>query len=155
VHAFGGAKSFGSDAGKLPSGVTAVSFAVDPRTQGYWILRSDAGVDNFNAPWKGSLKHKVGAALPVAIAAPPHAGYLILLSNGAVHKFGPAAFYGSDARQLPSGVTAVSLATSRKRAGYRILRSDGGVDSFDATWSGSLLGALPAGAQAASLASGG
>jgi hypothetical protein len=93
--------------------------------------------------------------VPVAIAAPPHGGYLILTSNGGVHKFGPAVSYGSDARKLPSGVTAVSLAASPTLAGYRILRSDGGVDSFDATWAGSLLRALPSGVSAAALVSGG
>jgi hypothetical protein len=155
VRAFGGAKSFGSDAGKLPAGVTAVSLAVDPRSRGYWILKSNGGVDNFNAPWKGSLKHKLGASAPVAIAAPPHGGYLILLSNGGVHKFGPAASFGSDAGKLPSGVSAVSLATSPALPGYRVLRSDGGVDSFDATWAGSLLGSLPSGVRPVTVASGG
>ncbi len=155
VHPFGGAKWHGSDAGKLPSGVTAVAFAVDPRTHGYWVLKSNGGVDGFHAPWNGSMKHRLRAATPVAIAAPPHAGYLILTSNGGVHKFGRAAYYGSDVRKLPTGVTAVSLATSPKLAGYRILRSDGGVDSFDATWSGSLLDELPIGSTAAAIVSGG
>ena len=36
-----------------------------------------------------------------------------------------------------------------------MLRSDGGVDSFDATWDGSLQGALPAGAATMAIASGG
>jgi hypothetical protein len=155
VHPFGRARSYGSDAGTLPTGTAAVGFAVDARSHGYWILTSNGGVDNFHAPWKGSLKHKVGAQVPVAIAAPPHGGYLILTSNGGVHKFGPAVSYGSDARKLPSGVTAVSLAASPTLAGYRILRSDGGVDSFDATWAGSLLRALPSGVSAAALVSGG
>ncbi len=155
VHAFGGAKAHGSDAGKLPAGVTAVGLAVDSRSRGYWILKSNGGVDNFNAPWKGSLKKKLDKSLPVAIAAPPHGGYLVLLSNGGLHKFGPAASYGSDAGKLSAGVTAVSLATSPKLAGYRILRSDGGIDSFDATWAGSLLGHLPAGVQPTAIASGG
>ena len=155
VHPFGGAKWYGSDAGKLPSGVTAVAFAVNPQTHGYWVLKSDGGIDNFHAPWKGSMKNKLGSAFPVAIAAPPHAGYLVLTSNGGVHKFGRGAYYGSDRHKLPSGVSAVALATSPELAGYRILRSDGGVDSFDATWSGSLIDDLPSGASAASIVSGG
>jgi hypothetical protein len=155
VHPFGRAHWYGSDAGKLATGTTAVGFAVNPRTHGYWILLSNGGVDNFHAPWQGSLKHKLGALAPVGIAAPPHGGYLILTSRGGVHRFGPAVFYGSDARKLPSRVTAVSLATSPNLAGYRILRSDGGVDGFDATWAGSLLRALPSGVSAAALVSGG
>jgi hypothetical protein len=155
VRTFGGAKWYGSDAGKLPSGVSAVALAVDPKTHGYWLLKSNGGVDNFHSPWKGSMKHKLGSSVPVSIAAPPGAGYLILSSNGGVHKFGKAASYGSDAGKLPTGVTAVALATSPRLAGYRILRSDGGIDSFDATWSGSLLDVLPSGASAAALVSGG
>ncbi len=155
VHPFGGVHWYGSDAGRLPTGVTAVSFALDPKTGGYWILRSDGGVDSFHAPFSGSLKHKLGRALPVAIAAPPKQGYLILASNGGVHKFGPAAAYGSDAGRLPSGVSAVALATSPTLAGYRILRSDGGVDSFDSTWAGSLLDKLATGVAPVALVSAG
>jgi hypothetical protein len=155
VHPFGRASWYGSDAGKLPTGVTAVGFAVNPRSHGYWILKSNGGVDPFHAPWNGSLNHKLRASVPTGIAAPPHGGYLVLTSNGGAHAFGPAVFYGSDAGKLPRGVTAVALSTSPKLAGYRILRSDGGVDSFDATWAGSLLRALPTGVSAAALVSGG
>ncbi len=55
VHAFGKATSRGSDAGKLPAGVRAIGLAVDPKTRGYWILKSNDGIDAFHAPWEGSL----------------------------------------------------------------------------------------------------
>jgi hypothetical protein len=55
VHPFGKAPFHGSDAGKLPSGVRAVSLAPDLKTGGYWLLKSNGGVDAFHAPWKGSL----------------------------------------------------------------------------------------------------
>jgi len=55
VHPFGGAKSHGSDRGKLGHGVRARSLTLDPRTSGYWLLRSNGGVDAFHAPWLGSL----------------------------------------------------------------------------------------------------
>jgi hypothetical protein len=55
VHPFGKATWRGSDAGRLPSGVGAVALAIDPKTRGYWILKSDDGIDAFHAPWEGSL----------------------------------------------------------------------------------------------------
>ena len=139
VRAFGPVAGHGGDAGKLPAGVTAVALARDRKTGGYWILRSDGGVDNFHAPWYGGLRKKLGSAKVVALAAGQHGGYFILTSDGAVHRYGPAKLHGSDAGKLPSGVTAVSIATSPTATGYRILRSNGRVDCFGATWYGSLL----------------
>lgn len=96
VRSFG-ASPRGSDAGKLRAGVTAVGLATDPATGGYWILKSTGGVDNFDAPWHGSLTGNIPAgATLTAIAAGRPGGYLILASNGAVHAFGTP-FYGSDA----------------------------------------------------------
>ena len=54
VHNYG-APWYGSDAGKLPAGVTAVALAADRVTGGYWILKSDGGVGSYNAPWYGSM----------------------------------------------------------------------------------------------------
>src|SRR6185312_5493038 len=42
VHNYG-TPWYGSDAGKLPIGMTATGFAADPATGGYWILKSDGG----------------------------------------------------------------------------------------------------------------
>jgi hypothetical protein len=36
--------------------VSAVGLAADLITAGYWILKSNGGVDNFNAPWYGSMR---------------------------------------------------------------------------------------------------
>jgi len=33
----------------------AVGLAADPATGGYWILKSNGGVDAFSAPWYGSM----------------------------------------------------------------------------------------------------
>ena len=81
VHRFGTAVWYGSDRGKLPAGVKAVALAVDPATGGYWILRSDGGVDSFHAPAGGSLYGKLHGLLPVALAAPREGGYLFLTSQ--------------------------------------------------------------------------
>jgi hypothetical protein len=35
--------------------------AADPTTDGYWIVKSNGGVDAFNAPWYGSLAWHVPA----------------------------------------------------------------------------------------------
>jgi hypothetical protein len=137
IHLFGPIVGHGSEAGKLPRGVTAVALARDPKTGGYWILRSDGGVRGFHAPFHGSLRHKLRGAQPVAIAGSPTGGYLVLTSDGGVHRFGPIARQGGDAGKLPAGVSAVALARD-KRDGYWILRSDGRVDSFHAPSYGGL-----------------
>jgi hypothetical protein len=144
VHAFGQIRRYGSDAGKLPARVSAVALARDRKTSGYWILRSDGGVDAFHAPSYGGLKNKLRGARAVALAAAQRGGYFILTSNGAVHRFGHAKLRGSDAGKLPAGVSAVSIATSPATTGYRILSSNGGVTCFGAICYGSLFGQLPA-----------
>ena len=60
-----GAPWYGSDAGKLPAGVTAIALAVDSVTGGSWILKSTGGVDDYNAPWYGSLAGQVPAGQAV------------------------------------------------------------------------------------------
>ena len=42
--------------------MTAAGIAADPKTGGYWILKSDGGVDGFAAPWYGSLAGHIPAA---------------------------------------------------------------------------------------------
>jgi Rv2525c-like, glycoside hydrolase-like domain len=152
VHGFGPIARHGGDAGKLSRRVKAIGLARDRKTGGYWILRSTGRVDSFNAPSYGGIKHMLGGARPVALAAAQRGGYFILTSNGAVHHFGPAKFYGSATGKLPAGVRAVSLATSPTTAGYRILRSDGGVNCFGAIWYGSLAGQLPTGSSPLTIA---
>ena len=45
--------------------VTAAGIAADRATGGYWILKSNGGVDAFNAPWYGSLAWHVPAGQSV------------------------------------------------------------------------------------------
>ncbi len=137
VHPFGGVSWFGSDAGHLPPGVRAVTLAKDRKTTGYWILKSTGGVDNFHAPWYGSLKHKLDGHRPRALAQAPRGGYLILTGNGGVHPF-HAAWHNSDAGHLAARVSAIAIAVDRKNGGYWVLKSNGGVDNFHAPWYGSL-----------------
>jgi peptidoglycan/xylan/chitin deacetylase (PgdA/CDA1 family) len=147
-----GTSWYRSAAAKLPAGVRAVGLAADPATGGYWILKSNGGLDNFHAPWHGSLHGKIPAGATVtAIAAGRPGGYLILTSNGAVHNFGTP-WYGSAAGKLRAGVRAVGLAADPATGGYWILKSNGGVDNFHAPWHGSLYGKIPAGATVTAIA---
>jgi hypothetical protein len=150
VHPFGGVSWFGSDAGHLPPGVTAVALAKDRETTGYWILKSTGGIDNFHAPWYGSLKHRLDGHRPMALAEAPRGGYLILTGNGGVHPF-HAAWYGSLKHKL-GRLHPVGLAPAT-RGGYLVLLSDGGVRAFGpAKAAGSDAGKLAAGVRAVSLA---
>ena len=75
---------------------------------GYWILTSDGGVSNFNAPWYGSPK-ATGAPGVVGITAVASGGYDVLRTNGGVLNYG-APWYGSLAGRLPAGVIPIGLA---------------------------------------------
>ena len=154
VHPFHAA-FHGSDQGHMSPGVHAVGIAVDRWTGGYWVLKSNGGVDNFHAPWDGSLKDKLGGVRAAGLAPSRGGGYFVLTSDGGVHKFGPATSFGSDAGKLPAGVTAVSLGTSPTSPGYRILRSDGGVDVKGTRWYGGVKGKLPVGVSVLSIAAAG
>jgi peptidoglycan/xylan/chitin deacetylase (PgdA/CDA1 family) len=151
VHAYGSA-FFGSMAGKLQPGVTAVGLAPGQRTGGYWLLKSNGGVNAFNAPWYGSLLGKVPDGVRVAaIAAGRNDGYLVLTSDGDVHAFNRP-HYGSDIGKLAPGVSAVGLTIDPGTGGYWILKSNGGVSNFHAPWHGSLLGQLPDGVRVTAIA---
>jgi hypothetical protein len=45
--------------------VRAAGLAADPATGGYWILKSDGGVDAFSAPWYGSMRGQLPAGQAV------------------------------------------------------------------------------------------
>jgi hypothetical protein len=42
-----------------------VGLTTDAATGGYWILKSDGGVNDFSAPWYGSLAGKLAQAQKV------------------------------------------------------------------------------------------
>ena len=143
VHNFG-APWWGSAAGTLPTGVTAVALATDPVTGGYWILKSDGGVANYNAPWYGSMTGIIPPGQTVTAIAPSRGGYLILTSNGGVHNFG-APWWGSAAGTLGAGVTAIGLAVDPATGGYWILMSSGRLVACNAPFDGSMKGIIPPG----------
>ena len=144
VHNYG-TPWYGSDAGKLPAGVTAAGIAVDLTSGGYWILKSDGGVDAFHARWAGSIRGQLPTGVAVTgIAGTAKGGYLVLTSNGGVHNYGTP-WYGSDAGKLPPGVRVTGLTADPVTGGYWIAKSNGGVDAFAAPWYGSMAGQVPAG----------
>ncbi len=142
VHNYG-ATWYGSTAGTLAAGVTAVGLAADLPTGGYWILKSNGGVANFRAPWYGSMAGKLPPDQTVTAIAASRGGYLVLTSNGGVHNYGTP-WHGSAAGTLAAGVTAVGLAANPATGGYWMLKSDGGVANYGVPWYGSLNGTLPA-----------
>jgi hypothetical protein len=141
VFKFGKAALHGSAAGKLPPRVRAVRLAVDPSSGGYWVMKSNGGVDGFGVPVQGSLAGKLHGTRPVSIVAGAGGGYLILTADGAVHAFGHAHWHGSDKGKLGHKVRAVGLAEN-SGGGYWVLKSNGGVDGFGAPVRGSLAGKL-------------
>jgi hypothetical protein len=52
-------RSSKSGFGRTLGTLKAVGIAVDAITGGYWILKSNGGMANCNAPWYGSLTGKV------------------------------------------------------------------------------------------------
>lgn len=56
---------YASDAEILPAGVRAVGLTTDPVTGGYWIAKSNGGVDAFSAPWYGSMAGQIPAGQTV------------------------------------------------------------------------------------------
>ena len=44
--------------------MTPAGLAADPATGGYWILKSNGGVDKFPCPWHGSLTGNLSQARP-------------------------------------------------------------------------------------------
>ena len=122
--------------------MTAVGLAVNPATGGYWVLRSDGKVDNFNAPALGSMAGSLPAGVRVTgIAAGKGGGYYVLTSDGGVHNFGRrpgTARCAASFRRRDGG----GARHGRRDRGYWVLKSNGGVNNFSAPWYGSLAGKL-------------
>jgi hypothetical protein len=66
VYSFG-APGYGSAV--LPAGVRGIGLAADRATGGYWILKSNGGVGNYNAPWYRSLNGAIPAGQSVTALA--------------------------------------------------------------------------------------
>jgi hypothetical protein len=72
--------------------------AIDPTTNGYWLVGADGGVFSFNAPFLGStgnlqLNHPVTGMSVTSDGG----GYWFAVADGRVYSFGDALYAGSAA----------------------------------------------------------
>jgi hypothetical protein len=137
VAACGDARSYGSV--PLRPGATAAGIAYDPVTGGYWVVSSDGGVYNEDAPFLGSPFSERRAPPPSPVrgvaVTPDGRGYLLVEADGDVDAFGDARFHGS--APLRPGATAAGIAYDPVTGGYWVVSSDGGVYNEDAPFLGS------------------
>jgi hypothetical protein len=137
--------------------VVAVVASVDGN--GYYVLRSNGNVDAYGAPNYGSL---AAASLPIGVTAtgiavdPTTGGYWIATSTGDVANF-DAPNEGSplaSAHGTYNNVPVSALAAIASGTGYYVLRANGEIDSFGATFHGSLASSktMPEGGFASALA---
>jgi hypothetical protein len=109
-------------------GITALR-AIAGVTGGYLTLDGAGAVQGFGVqPPAGGLKAGQGSPADLA-AAPDASGYWVLRTDGGVHTFGKAAWYGSPLKQ---GVraTAMKLRSMANGAGYWILSGDGRIRAY-------------------------
>ncbi len=141
--------------GPAVGGPAVVNIAAAAGGRGYYVLRANGGVNNYRAPWRGSLSaHPLPAGVTATGIAtdPATRGYWIVLSNGQVHAFhapwlGQPAIPSGGWGQYPAAV-GIAAAVDKSGYGYYVLRANGGVDHFGVRWHGSLAGHLPYGATA-------
>ena len=152
---------------RIPSGgwgqyPAAVAIAASPDGTGYYVLRANGVVDAFKATGQGSLAGrlrygKIAPVVAVAMAVDPATGgYWIATSTGNVVGFN-APSHGSpmeSAHGKYSGVPVTALVATNDGTGYYVLRANGEIDSYGATFRGSLAAskALPMGGLASALA---
>jgi hypothetical protein len=96
VYVLSGDGVFQGDASSLKLNAPIIGMAVNPLTNGYWLLGKDGGVFSFNAPFFGStgnirLNQPVVGMSPTADGL----GYWFVAADGGVFSFGDARFYGS------------------------------------------------------------
>ncbi|MGH9180351.1 MAG: hypothetical protein ACRDY5_01355, partial [Acidimicrobiales bacterium] len=138
VHAFGGARLFGSAAGtKLSRPV--VRLAAAPFGDGYWLVAADGGVFAYgDARFLGSTGAvKLNRPIAAMEVTPSGRGYWLVAADGGVFAFGDARFWGSTgALQLNQPI--VAMAATPGGRGYWLVAADGGVFAFgDARFLGS------------------
>ncbi|MGQ0823994.1 MAG: FG-GAP repeat domain-containing protein [Actinomycetota bacterium] len=139
LFSFGGAPFFGSVAGSLRPGETAVALQVSPTGNGYYILTSQGRVFTFgDARSHGSMEGQPLNAPIIGMAPTPgNGGYWLLGRDGGIFSFGDARFWGSMGGQRLNA-PVISMAQTPTGLGYWMLASDGGVFSFgDARFYGS------------------
>ena len=84
-----------------------VGMAVDPATDGYWLVsESDGGVFCFDAPYVG---RSTGNADIVGVTANSATGYLLIGSDGSVYTEGKVPDFGSiDGRTFNAPIVTIA-----------------------------------------------
>ncbi|MCU4184372.1 hypothetical protein K6U06_08365 [Acidiferrimicrobium sp. IK] len=128
VAAFGGAACYGSLTG-VHLNKPIVGIAVDRNTGGYWLVASDGGIFNFNAPFLGSTGNVHLNKPIVGISTDINSqGYTLVASDGGVFPFGEP-FLGSTGN-VALNKPVVGMAYDYASGGYYLVASDGGVFDF-------------------------
>ena len=152
---------------RIPSGgwgqhPAAVAIAAAPGGAGYYVLRANGAVGAYGVKGHGSLGghlyyRTTAPVVAVALAVDPTTGgYWIATSTGDVANF-DAPNEGSplaSAHGTYNNVPVSALAAIASGTGYYVLRANGEIDSFGATFHGSLASSktMPEGGFAVALA---
>jgi hypothetical protein len=150
----------------IPSGgwgqyPAAVAIAAAPAGAGYYVLRANGAIDPYGVKGHGSLAGHLtyGAIAPVVAVAlavdPTTGGYWIATSTGDVANF-DAPSEGSPfatSKGKYDGVPVSALVANASGTGYYVLRTNGAINTYGATFEGSLTSkTMPTGGFASALA---
>jgi hypothetical protein len=84
--------------GSKPLNKPVVGMAVDPATNGYWLVASDGGIFSFAAPFYGSTGNiRLNDPITGMEASAAGNGYRFAATDGGIFSFGSAVFRGSAA----------------------------------------------------------
>jgi hypothetical protein len=96
VYVLTGDGVFQGDASGLHLNAPIIGMAIDPLTNGYWLLGKDGGVFSFHAPFYGSTGNiRLNQPVVGMTSTADGGGYWFVASDGGVFSFGDAQFYGS------------------------------------------------------------
>jgi hypothetical protein len=96
VYRLLGDATFQGDVSSLHLNAPIIGMAIDPATEGYWLLAKDGGVFSFDAHFYGSTGNlKLNQPVVGMTATADGGGYWFVAADGGVFSFGDAHFYGS------------------------------------------------------------
>ncbi|HEY2331912.1 MAG TPA: hypothetical protein VGH94_08315 [Acidimicrobiales bacterium] len=126
----------------------AAAVAYEPNGTGGWVFTRKGAV----YPWGSAgqfgdmTSYHLNGEIIAAAPTPSGHGYYMIGSDGGVFSFGDAAFHGSMGG-IPLNQAVVGVAPDPDGSGYWLVAADGGIFAFDASFRGSVPGALAAGRQ--------
>jgi hypothetical protein len=96
VYRLLGDATFQGDVSSLHLNAPIIGMAIDPATEGYWLLAKDGGVFSFDAHFYGSTGNlKLNQPVVGMTATADGGGYWFVAADGGVFSFGDAHYYGS------------------------------------------------------------